>query len=38
MNRFEPTIPEQLSPSPMGRKMSLDPVFEAENKPAVRIT
>lgn len=34
MNRFEPTTPEQLSPSPMGRKMSLDPVFEAENKPA----
>lgn len=38
MNRFEPTTPEQLSPSPMGRKMSLDPVFEAENKPEVRIT
>ncbi|XP_020604828.1 acetyl-CoA carboxylase-like isoform X1 [Orbicella faveolata] len=32
MRRFEPPTPEQLSPSPMTRKMSLDPVWESENR------
>ncbi|KAJ7391694.1 hypothetical protein OS493_017391 [Desmophyllum pertusum] len=32
MNRFEPPTPDQLSPSPMGRKINLDPVWESENR------
>lgn len=32
MNRFEPATPEQLSPSPMARRIGLDPVWEMENR------
>lgn len=37
MKRFEPPTPEQLSPSPMTRRMSLDPVWETENRTEVQI-
>lgn len=37
MNRFEPPTPDQLSPSPMGRKINLDPVWESENRTEVII-
>lgn len=37
MNRFEPATPEQLSPSPMARKIGLDPVWEMENRANVSV-
>ena len=36
MNRFEPVTPEQLSPSPMARRIGLDPVWELEKRTKVR--
>ena len=37
MNRFAPATPEQLSPSPMARKVGLDPVWEMENRTYVSV-
>ena len=36
MKRFEPATPEQLSPSPMARKIGLDPVWETGNRTEVQ--